>query len=304
MRNGASRNRPRVSIGLPVRDGERYLEDAIESIRGQTLEDWELLVSDNASTDRTPEICADYAAQDDRIRVARTERNVGAAPNFNRTWHMSRGTYFRWAAHDDFVAPEYLERCVEVLDTDRSVVLCHSKVRVVDSDGQFLHDYVQPLRIDSDRPSERFSDLLLVRNNCYEVFGLIRSEVLARTRLMGNYPVGDRVLLVELTLRGKFHEVPMPLFFSREHDGRSVRRLRTQWERAPWFDPRWEGRITFPEWRTFGEYVRALNAAPIDARERASCSLALLQWLRHYRKRMRRDLAVAAGTMLSRMTPG
>ncbi len=288
-------------MGLPVHDGEKYLAQAIEAMQRQTFGDWELLVSDNASTDRTAEICTDYAAGDRRIHYTRTERNIGAAPNFNRVWEMARGEYFRWAAHDDLVHARYLERCVDVLDHDAGVVLCHSKVRVIGPDGDHLFDYARPLRTDSPLPSERFHDLLLVRNNCYEVFGLIRSSVLAQTHLMPPYPVGDRVLLVELALRGRLHDVPEYLFFSREHGGRSVRRLRTQWERAPWFDPRLQGRITFPEWRTATEYARALSAAAICPRERALCALALLQWIRRHRKRMRKDVVVATEELVRRL---
>lgn len=296
------KRRPKVTIGLPVRNGERFIAEALESIRRQTFEDWELVISDNASTDGTSEICRSISDRDARVRYTRTDENLGAAPNFNRTWSLASGEYFRWAAHDDLIDERYLERCVDVLDRDRSVVLCHSKVRVVDSRSAPLYDYAQALRTGSPRPSERFSDLLLVRNNCYEVFGLIRADVLARTRLIGPYPVGDRVLLVELALRGRFHEIPQRLFLSREHDGRSVRRLPTQWQRAAWFHPGWEGRISFPEWRTFAEYARALGGVELDPNERALCGLAMVRWLRKHRKRMRTDVKVAADTVLQRVT--
>jgi glycosyltransferase involved in cell wall biosynthesis len=295
---------PKVTVGLPVYNGEKYVADALDSALSQTFEDFEVLVSDNASTDRTAEICQDYAARDRRVIYTRTDRNVGAAPNFNRVFELARGKYFRWAAHDDGAHPDFLRKCVEVLDGKPDVVLAHSKVRIFDEQWNTLEDYDYRPRTGSPRVTRRFHDLLFVKNNCYEVFGLIRSNVLSQTGWMGNFPVGDRVLLSELAFRGPFYEVPERLFYSRDHRGRSVRSLPTQQERAAWFDAQYEGRITFPEWRTFVEYCRALERSPLEGRDRMMCWLYMLQWLRRYRKRMRRDLVVAAETWVRRALAG
>jgi len=292
---------PKVTIALPVYNGENYLAEAIESLLASTFEDFELVISDNCSTDSTADICRRFAADDPRVRYHRTERNLGAAPNFNRAWELARGRYFRWAAHDDRTAPEFLERCVEVLDDDPGVVLAHTQVRRFDGEGDVIEDYDYRPRTSDPSPSRRFYELLFVRNDCYEIFGLIRSDVLAQTAVMGNYPVGDRVLLSELAFRGRFHEVPERLFFSRDHGARSVRSLPTQQERAAWFDARYEGKITLPEWRTFAEYEKAIYRSPLDAAEKARCQLYMLKWLRHYRKRMRRDVTAAARQLASRV---
>jgi len=116
-------HKPRVSIGLPVYNGENYLEEAIDSILAQTYKDFELIISDNASTDRTPDICQAYANKDPRIRYYRNEKNIGAAVNFNRVFELSSSEYFKWAAHDDIIAPDYISECIEILDNDDSIVL-------------------------------------------------------------------------------------------------------------------------------------------------------------------------------------
>ena len=121
---------PRVSIGLPVYNGERFLARAIDSLLAQDFVDFELVISDNASTDGTGEISRDYAARDPRIRYHRNERNIGAVGNFNRTLDLASGEYFKWAAHDDWCAPQFLGRCVEVLDDDPSTVLCFTAMGV------------------------------------------------------------------------------------------------------------------------------------------------------------------------------
>ncbi len=296
---------PKITVGLPVRQGEAFLGKAVDSILAQTFEDFELVICDNASTDATPAICADFARRDSRVRVLRSERNLGAAPNFNVALREARGTYFRWHAHDDLVLPTYLERCNAVLDSRPEVVLCHTRVEVIDAAGAHLYYYRYGPRTDSPFPRRRFRDLLFVRNHCYEVFGLIRTAVLRETGWMGAFPVGDRVLLSELAFRGRFHEIQEPLFLSRDHEQRSVRVHVSQQERASWFDSRYEGRITLPEWRTLAEYWKAIRRAPLSRADRLACELYMLDWIRHYRKRMRHDVAVAAaglGTKLVRHT--
>jgi glycosyltransferase involved in cell wall biosynthesis len=108
---------------------------------GQSYEDFELIISDNASTDRTGSICLDYAARDSRIRYFRNETKTWPERNFNRTLQLARASLFRWTAHDDVVAPDYLEACVGLLQATPDAVLCQSHVKVIDPDGQELGTY-------------------------------------------------------------------------------------------------------------------------------------------------------------------
>src|SRR5712672_2829455 len=107
---------PRLSIGLPVYNGENFLAESIEALLGQSYEDFELIISDNASTDGTPDICRRYAKQDSRIRYIRQPRNIGSAPNHNVVIERARGELFKHASHDDLYARDLLERCVAALD--------------------------------------------------------------------------------------------------------------------------------------------------------------------------------------------
>ncbi len=284
------RDKPRVSIGLPVHNGANFLAEALKSLLAQEYSDFEILLCDNASTDRTEEICREYAARDPRVRYFRNPTNLGAAPNFNLAFEMSQGEFFRWHAHDDTTAPSFLGKCVQRLDADPGTVLCHSQVRILDQEGNLLEDHEYLPEMDSDSPLKRFSDLLFTKNRCFEVFGLIRSSVLKKTHLMGSFPVGDRVLLAELAFHGKFEEIPERLFFSRDHDSRSVRQLATQQERATWFDARYKGKLTFPEWRTFVEYLKAIHRSPLPYRQRLACYRLMVKWVYWYKNRMGRDL--------------
>ncbi len=290
---------PTVSIGLPVHNGENFLENALESLLGQTYTDLEIILCDSGSTDRTPQICSDFAQRDDRVRYISFVHDRGAGPNFNRALALARGRYFRWAAHDDEVHPELLGQAVELLERDPSVSLCHCRVRVIDDAGRFVGDRAYGLATDSPNPVHRFHELLFVPNDCYEVFGLIRRSALEGTGRMGCYPVGDRVLLAELAFRGRFHQIPERWFYSREHRGRSVRRLVSQRERAAWFNAYYRDRNPLPEWRVFGEYLRAIERAPLSHLERMRCRVFMVSYLRHYRGRMGRDLVHAVGSTMT-----
>jgi glycosyltransferase involved in cell wall biosynthesis len=94
-------SRPVVSIGMPVFNGEKFIRQALDSLLAQTFTDFELIISDNASTDATGSICRIYAEQDSRIRYIRQQENLGALSNFQFVLNEARGEYFMWAACDD-----------------------------------------------------------------------------------------------------------------------------------------------------------------------------------------------------------
>src|SRR5690348_15099471 len=122
---------PKLSIGLPVFNGERYLRAAVESLLQQDFEDFELIISDNASNDKTQELCQEFASRDGRVRYSRAEVNQGAAWNFANVVQLARGAYFKWAAYDDICLPAFLKRCVEALDgAPSSVVAAVPKAEV------------------------------------------------------------------------------------------------------------------------------------------------------------------------------
>jgi glycosyltransferase involved in cell wall biosynthesis len=288
---------PTVSIGLPVYNGEKFLSQALDSILSQTYSDFELIISDNGSTDRTKDISRAYAARDKRIRYARNETNRGAAWNFNNVFELSVGKYFKWAAHDDVCAPEFIERCVEVLSRDPSVVLCHSEIAAIDEAGTIIadhrHNSVGGYRYLSNtacsEPHARFADLIDLLHPCIDIFGVIRADALRRTTLISPYPGSDRTLLVQLGLLGKFQRVPLLLFFSREHRDRSIRRMRLV-DRMQWFDTAKSNRLVFPHWRCLIGFVTSIQRTQLRFRERALCYVHLFQWFGKYWRSLASDL--------------
>ena len=129
---------PRVSIGLPVYNGERWLSQSVESILAQSFTDFELVICDNASTDGTEAICRGFAGRDERVRYLRNARNIGGMRNATLVFEQARGEYFRWAAHDDVCEPTLIERLVEVLDDHPEVVAAVSPSISIDGDGNRL----------------------------------------------------------------------------------------------------------------------------------------------------------------------
>jgi glycosyltransferase involved in cell wall biosynthesis len=208
----------RVTIGLPVRNGARYIREAVDSILAQTYGDFELLISDNASTDDTEQICQAYAARDRRIRYTRHSRDVGANRNFNGLVPRSSAPYFKWASSDDVIAPELLAECVDALDRDPSVVLVHSRTQAIGPSGERLPWDDPGVRLMEERPTERLRSLFAQLQYCNAQYGVMRTATLRRTPLFGDFVASDICLLAELCLHGKFQELPQRLLFRRFHE--------------------------------------------------------------------------------------
>jgi glycosyltransferase involved in cell wall biosynthesis len=281
---------PSVSIGLPVFNAEQYLEQSLGSILAQTHRNFELIISDNASDDTTEAICRRHAALDPRIRYHRNPRNQGATFNFRQVVALSSGEYFLWAAHDDLFAPQYVERCVALLERNRDVVLCYAKSIEIDEQGQPLEREEKFLAADVPYPHRRFRELIRMDHNCETMFGVMRAAVLKRTSVHGDFPDSDRCMLAEVGLYGRFHELPDHLFFHRRHAQQMTQQFPSRQERMARLNPERRFLIVFPHFRQFREYIQAIRRAPLGWRERLRCYFQMLRWLRNNAPRLVRDL--------------
>ena len=152
---------PQITIGVPVFNGERYLEEALRSVLAQTGVDLEVIISDNASTDRTPELCHAFAASDRRIRYLRSESNLGAAANYNRLVELARGEFFKWAAHDDVLEPTFIRECVTALERDERAVLSFPHAVVIDEEGAVVGpEIMDAVVVRADTAHERLREYL------------------------------------------------------------------------------------------------------------------------------------------------
>ena len=166
---------PKISIGLPVYNGETYLREAIDSILRQDYADFELIISDNASTDATKNICREYAANDCRVRYYQNETNIGASGNYNRLVNLARGKYFKWATHDDVHLPGFLKRCIEVIEqAPATVALVAPKAEIIDENGNHMNLSVESLDTRRQRSYQRAEDVLRTVQWATAQFGLFR----------------------------------------------------------------------------------------------------------------------------------
>lgn len=277
---------PKVSIGMPVYNGEQFLAEALESILAQTFNDFELVICDNASTDATEEICRGYVAQDQRIRYFRQSENIGAAGNYNDCFRRARGKFFKWAAHDDKIAPGFIKACLARLEADHSVAVAFAQMREIDALGLTIGDYDAPILWQGRSSATRVESLLCSPSNrtyihrCVPITGLMRTEMLRRTRLIGRFGHADKVALVELALLGDFAEIPEPLFFRRIHPGVSLAANTTPASLVHWFDPKKRARIVTPHSRLFREYVHAVLRTPVAPPEKLACMRSLIHVFR------------------------
>jgi glycosyltransferase involved in cell wall biosynthesis len=270
---------PLVSVGVPVFNGEAFLEDAIRSVLAQTLDDLELILCDNASQDRTAEICSDYAARDPRVRYFRNPHNLGAAANYNLAFSHARGRYFKWLAHDDRMLPSFLTKTCRVLEERTDAVLSNAVISYIDAAGTRLGLYDSKLAgADSLAPSERFAWMVLRSHTCVDFFGLIRRQALQDSLLHGSFHGADRALLAQLALRGRMIQLPAPLLAIREHPNRYTRLQQRSADRASWHDSAQGGKASFPTWRLYGEYLKLVRREPLTPTERSRCYAVLAKW--------------------------
>jgi glycosyltransferase involved in cell wall biosynthesis len=277
-------DKPRVSIGMPVFNGEKYLKAALDSILAQTYQDFELIISDNASTDKTQQICREYARKDSRIRYYRNKRNLGAAWNFNRVFKLSSGEYFKWAAYDDVIAPEFLSKCVNLLDQDPSIVLCHSKTARIDENGIVVGTYDSSTN-DSLKPHERLREVLRRKGFPWMIFGVVRRDALSMTPLLRDYIGSDWNLLAEISLIGRIYEIPEYLFFRRDHPDAYTRQHYSKGvvssykiESAWWTGNKRRTLIISPRLKNCLEFFKSVRRAPISRHEQWLCYKEITRW--------------------------
>lgn len=290
---------PPVSIGLPVFNGQQYLRETLDSLLAQTCGDFELIISDNASTDATEEICRGYASRDRRVLYHRQDRNRGAAHNYNLAVELARGRFFKWNADDDLIDPDVLLRCLALLEERPEVVLCYPQTRIIDAASRVVREYDDRIAAGAARASDRFLRVLSLTGECNAVFGLIRREVLRRTARIARYIGSDVVLLGELSLYGGFHQLAGSCFYRRDHPAASSsdKRYRRQIE---FYDPGSRRRFLMTNWRHHCEFLRAILRAPLPPAEKARCTAHVARHLFHVRRALARDVAVAARCLFKR----
>ena len=260
-----------------------------------------MIISDNASSDRTESICRRYAERDSRVRYYRQPRNRGVTWNFRQVALLADGEYFLWMAHATTALLRNMSSVVwRFLQKNPGTVLCYSKAIEINEDGNAIARKEQVLGADASSPHQRFRELIRMEHNCESIFGMVRTDVLKKTSIHADFPDSDRCVLAELALYGRFEKLPEYLFFHREHSQRVTKQFPTRQERMLRLNPDRRLRLVFPHFRQFREYMAAIHRAPIGGYEAICCYVRMLGWLWEYRGRLVTDLKY----VLVRLLPG
>lgn len=271
---------PVLSLSLPVYNGERYLAETLDNVLAGEFADWQLLICDNASTDATGVIAKQYCAKDPRISYVRHDENIGAARNHNSGVDAATGEFHAWVQWDNLYHPSYFRRCVEALRANPGYACVYSAVQDIDGDGRPLHVWREGIRDGDPDVAVRFRDLTENDHMVFQFFGVVRTDVLRQTSRHASFDSADRLLAVQLALRGPLLMIEDVLFFHREHPHRMMNKTPTARSVYPVLDPVWVGRVPFPVLNIGRQYVLAVLRSSIAPRDKVRCLLAMRGWLR------------------------
>lgn len=273
---------PLVSIGLPVYNAENFVTEAIQCVLDQTFSDWELIISDNCSTDRTVSICQEFVEKDSRIRVYENARNMGVCYNFSQAFRLSRGRYFKWASHDDLFAPQFIERCVQELENDERVVLVFPRLVYVDGEGRVLRRQKADLSAMGSTAEARAKQFMATASTGIDFlwlqYGLIRRDILEQSGGIGWYAGSDQVMLFRLAVRGCIKQIDGEMFFRREHpQAETCRRGATVRQRAKGAYADDKRRFVFPWCRILKQHLACVLKSGIPFLGKLRCTAAVVK---------------------------
>ncbi len=290
LTDGQSEGQPLVSIGLPVYNGERFLARSLASLLEQTYRNVEVILSDNASTDGTAQICKQFVAEDARVRYSRLPHNIGGVGNHQRVRELARGEFFMWASGDDVWLPQYIETCMTVLRQSADVACVYTTNTIIDEQLTVLRTLPAGPDLAAADPAERFSRLTDIYIGIQPFYGVMRTAVVRKVRKLLRHPGFDRIFFAELGLHGRLVRIEQPLYLRCEHAQQSVGAYPSLRSRYLWINP---GRTTKLAWPHFGYLAAflaaALRAAP-DMVTRIRCTLRMLRWCSWHRRELLDDL--------------
>jgi hypothetical protein len=216
-RSGLDQSARLVTIGMPAYNGGRYLAKSLDSLLNQDYPNWELVISDDCSTDETESIAGEYALKDKRIRYVRQETNLGEMANFNFTLRQAQGPYFMWAADHDLWDPTFISRCVAGLEADPSAVLAYPQCFLIDENGAAIEEMDDQIDVGQASALARYKHLIWRLVICNMVYGVARREAMVATGGYLDVLAPDRLVLARLAIQGPIVRVGGHLFLRRRN---------------------------------------------------------------------------------------
>jgi glycosyltransferase involved in cell wall biosynthesis len=277
-----------LTIGMPVFNADQYIEQTISSILSQTFKDFKLVISDNASTDKTGNICKNFSRLDTRIQYIRHKKNMGGPKNWNFVARQANSKYFKWASANDLNHATMLEKCISILEEDDEIILCYPRTKLINDNGEIIENYEDNMHILNSDPVSRFKRLLdSIRLNNAQ-YGVIRTTALLKTKLEGLYMSGDIPLMAELSLYGKYYEYPEFLYFRRvsEHAStinKDIRALRS------FFNPQ-KKRLYFHRWKYYMDLIHRVARSNLGVIDKFNLFFNLIKQMNWERQKLWSEL--------------
>jgi glycosyltransferase involved in cell wall biosynthesis len=211
-------DRPLVTLGMPVYNEKKYIQETFDNLEKQTYPNLEIIIADNGSTDGTSELCAAFAKKHPNVRHIHRPQNIGQHANFNDLPMQATGDYFCWISGHDLLDPDFVEKSVAVLESDPTIVLAYPRTMNMTKEGEWTREKVRPFDITHMTPQKRFSEVMW-RVDCNYVYGTFRLKPMLESRLFQVFPACDRVFLAEMATKGIFAPVDTFKYYrmSREH---------------------------------------------------------------------------------------
>lgn len=278
-----------VTIGLPIYNSGAHLTLAVESLLSQTYRNIRLLISDNASTDGSEQICRTFAELDSRVTYVRLDRNIGGIGNHQRVRQLAKTPYFMWAAGDDIWEPTYIEECMRILVADADVVVAYTLNAEMDEEGRPVRVVEPGPPLDTNDAVARFAALTDINSVIEPFYGIIRTEQLHRAAPLFLHPGFDRILFAELSLYGKLRQVPNPLYHRRRHPGQSSAcpSMRSSYL---WANPNRPRRLVWPHIEYLLHFASVARRAAPNLRILIDCWRHMARWAYWHHKDLWNDV--------------
>ncbi|MEM1439235.1 MAG: glycosyltransferase family 2 protein [Pseudomonadota bacterium] len=281
---------PKVTIGLPVYNGEDYLESSLSSMLALDYSNLEIVISDNASVDATQNICESVDTRNHAIRYSRNEVNTGGFKNNNRVIDLADGDYFLLAGHDDLREPTQVSRCVAILEAQPELAMCYCATVYIDAQGDRidgLDEHVVDLG--NADPVERFAAAISLDHKVEAIYGIYRMSAIQNIRF-GLYPDSDRVFVAEAALNGPFHRLDEPLFFRRQHSNKSTARYKNRYDRTAWGRPGSGHDFAIPHLEQLFGLFRAVLRSRLSTGEKLRSLGKVFRWAFRYQRMLWSDV--------------
>ncbi len=217
---------PLISVGMPVYNEEKYLRESVESILNQDYCNFELIISDNASSDKTEQFCLEFAQKDHRIKYIRNKKNLGTVNNFHQVFKEATGDFFMFAGGHDLWTPDFLSVCLKTLQNSSSAVVSYASTVLID---EFSNQIKKEISFYDTRGSDIVTQFLYVLwGPMNPVYGLMRMSAMKKVRMNPQFIGGDLIILIELSFLGRFAYNPDVVWYRRMQHGEETQKQKVK----------------------------------------------------------------------------